>query len=61
MKFELLMLVGLLKNRKGLSSVIGSIFFIIVFTSAATYVVYSMNQIDKIGQTETMKHLRLPV
>ncbi len=30
---------------------IGSIFFIIVFTSAATYVVYSMNQIDKIGQT----------
>ena len=51
MKFELLMLVGLLKNRKGLSSVIGSIFFIIVFTSAATYVVYSMNQIDKIGQT----------
>jgi hypothetical protein len=31
--------------------VIGSIFFIIVFTSAATYVVYSMNQIDKIGQT----------
>jgi hypothetical protein len=40
-----------LRNRKGLSSVIGSIFFIIVFTSAATYVVYSMNQIDKIGQT----------
>src|SRR6267143_787457 len=40
-----------LRNRRGLSSVIGSIFFIIVFTSAATYVVYSMNQIDKIGQT----------
>ncbi len=38
-----------LRDRRGLSSVIGTVFFIIVFTSAATYVVYSMNQIDKFG------------
>src|SRR6267143_250520 len=42
-----------LRNRRGLSSVIGSIFFIIVFTSAATYVVYSMNQAVSPGQTLT--------
>ncbi|MEO9278066.1 MAG: hypothetical protein ABI340_09850 [Nitrososphaera sp.] len=40
-----------LKNRKGISTVVGSVFFIIVFTTAAGYVVYSMNQLDKFGET----------
>jgi hypothetical protein len=38
-----------LKDRKGISTIIGSVFFIIIFTSVATYVLYSMNQIDQFG------------
>ena len=38
-----------LKDRKGISTVIGSVFFIIIFTSVASYVIYSMNQIDQFG------------
>jgi len=38
------------RKRRGLSSVVGSVFFIIVFSSAAGYAIYSMNQIDKFGE-----------
>jgi len=38
-----------LRDRKGISTVIGSVFFIIIFTSIASYVIYSMNQIDQFG------------
>ncbi|MBI3623631.1 hypothetical protein HY212_06160 [Candidatus Pacearchaeota archaeon] len=39
-----------IRNRKGISSVVGTVFFIIVFTSVASYIIYSMNQIDQFGQ-----------
>jgi hypothetical protein len=39
-----------IKNRRGLSSVVGTVFFIIVFTSVTSYIIYSMNQIDKFGE-----------
>ncbi|HYL66560.1 MAG TPA: hypothetical protein VEU72_05355 [Nitrosopumilaceae archaeon] len=38
-----------MRDRKGISTVIGSVFFIIIFTSIASYVIYSMNQIDQFG------------
>ena len=40
-----------MKSRRGLSTVVGIVFFIIVFAGVATYVTYSMNQLDKFGQT----------
>lgn len=40
-----------MKNKRGLSTLVGIVFFIIVFTGVATYVTYSMNQLDKFGQT----------
>ena len=39
------------KKRSGISTVVGSVFFIIAFTTVAGYVVYSMNQLDKFGET----------
>ena len=44
-----------LKNRKGISTVVGSVFFMIVFASAVGYVTYSMNQIDKFGEAVISK------
>ncbi len=38
-----------LNDRKGISTIVGSVFFIIIFTSVASYVLYSMNQIDQFG------------
>jgi hypothetical protein len=49
MKYQNIIFGTNLKDRKGLSSVLGSVFFIIIFTSVATYVMYSMNQIDQFG------------
>lgn len=40
-----------MKNRRGLSTLVGIVFFMIVFAGVATYVTYSMNQLDKFGQT----------
>lgn len=40
-----------MKKRHGISTIVGSMFFIIVFTTVAGYVVYSMNQLDKFGET----------
>jgi len=40
-----------MKSRRGLSTLVGIVFFMIVFVGVATYVTYSMNQLDKFGQT----------
>jgi len=39
------------KSRRGLSTIVGIVFFIIVFTGVASYVTYSMNHLDQFGQT----------
>ncbi len=40
-----------MKSRRGLSTIVGIVFFIIVFTGVASYVTYSMNHLDQFGQT----------
>lgn len=40
-----------MKSRRGLSTVIGITFFMIVFAATASYVTYSMNHLDKFGET----------
>lgn len=40
-----------MKSKRGLSTIVGIVFFIIVFTGVASYVTYSMNHLDQFGQT----------
>ena len=40
-----------MKSRSGLSTIVGIVFFIIVFTGVASYVTYSMNHLDRFGET----------
>jgi len=39
------------KSGRGLSTIVGIVFFIIVFTGVASYVTYSMNHLDRFGDT----------
>src|SRR5438309_2696133 len=49
MEYQNIIFEKYLKDRRGLSTIVGSVFFIIIFTSVASYVIYSMNQIDQFG------------
>ena len=40
-----------MKSRRGLSTIVGIVFFMIVFAATASYVTYSMNYLDKFGET----------
>ncbi len=40
-----------MKRRRGLSTIVGIVFFIIVFTGVASYVTYSMNHLNRFGET----------
>lgn len=40
-----------MRSRRGLSTVVGAVFFIIATTTVITYVSYSMNSIDKFSQS----------
>src|SRR5579872_357564 len=44
------------KNRKGISSIVGSVFFLIIIFTALGYVVYSMNQLDMFSQAIIAKN-----
>ena len=40
-----------MKNRKGLSSVVGVVFVIIALLSTVSYITYSMNLLDKFNES----------
>jgi hypothetical protein len=40
-----------MKNRRGLSTVVGAVFFVIAATTVITYISYSMNSIDEFAQS----------
>lgn len=44
------------KNRRGISSIVGSVFFLIIIFTALGYVVYSMNQLDTFSQAIIAKN-----
>ena len=44
------------KNRRGISSIVGSVFFLIIIFTALGYVVYSMNQLDMFSQAIIAKN-----
>jgi hypothetical protein len=45
-----------IKNRRGLRSVIGAVFFLIIMVSGASYILYSMNQLDTFSQAIIAKN-----
>ena len=40
-----------MKSRRGLSTVVGAVFFVIAATTVITYISYSMNSIDEFAQS----------
>ena len=44
------------KNRKGLSSIVGGVFFLIIMVTGASYILYSMNQLDTFSQAIIAKN-----
>jgi hypothetical protein len=48
-----------MKTRRGLSTVIGTVFAIIALTTTITYVTYSMNTLDKYNQSSLLKNQQL--
>ena len=40
-----------MRNRRGLSTVVGAVFFIIAATTVISYISYSMNSIDQFSQS----------
>ncbi len=44
-----------MKSRKGLSTVIGAVFFVIIFSSSIAYVAYSMDLIDTLSKSVGVK------
>ncbi|SHO46744.1 conserved exported hypothetical protein [Nitrosotalea sinensis] len=49
----------MMKTRRGLSTVVGTVFAIIALTTTITYVTYSMNTLDKYNQSSLMKNQQL--
>jgi hypothetical protein len=45
-----------IKNRRGLSSIIGGVFFLIIMVTGASYILYSMNQLDTFSQAIIAKN-----
>jgi hypothetical protein len=45
-----------IKNRRGLSSIIGGVFFLIIMVTGASYIMYSMNQLDTFSQAIIAKN-----
>jgi len=48
-----------MKSRRGLSTVVGTVFSIIALTTTITYVTYSMNTLDKYNQSSLLKNQQL--
>jgi len=44
-----------MRNRRGLSSVVGIVFFVIAMTTAITYISFSMDTIERFGQSVIVK------
>lgn len=44
------------KHKRGLSSIIGGVFFIIIMVTGASYILYSMNQLDTFSQAIIAKN-----
>ncbi|HXX06362.1 MAG TPA: hypothetical protein VEJ68_06045 [Candidatus Bathyarchaeia archaeon] len=44
------------KNRRGLSSIVGGVFFLIIMVTGASYILYSMNQLDTFSQAIISKN-----
>ena len=40
-----------MRNRRGLSTIVGAVFFVIAATSSIVYITYSMDVIDNFAQT----------
>ena len=49
----------MMKTRRGLSTVIGTVFAIIALTTTITYVTYSMNTLDKYNQSSLLKNQQI--
>jgi hypothetical protein len=45
-----------IKNRRGLSSIIGGVFFVIIMVTGTSYILYSMNQLDNFSQAIIAKN-----
>jgi len=45
-----------IKNRKSLNSIIGGVFFLIIMVTGASYILYSMNQLDTFSQAIIAKN-----
>ena len=44
-----------MRNRRGLSTVVGIVFFVIAMTSVITYISFSMDTIERFGQSVLVK------
>ncbi len=44
-----------MRNRRGLSSVVGAVFFVIAATTVISYISYSMNTIDQFAESVIVK------
>jgi len=44
-----------MRNRRGLSTVVGAVFFIVAMTIAISYISYSMETLDQFAQTVVVK------
>ena len=44
-----------MRNRRGLSTVVGAVFFVIAATTVISYISYSMNTIDQFAESVIVK------